>query len=109
MAVGDDSDFSVQVGTDGAGGGTATLALAGELDAYAAEQLSAVIEQIDPTATALELDVQHVGFVDSSGLRVLLRAGDRVGGGKTVLRHPQPTLLRLLELTGLLEHFRLET
>lgn len=105
--MGDESDFSVQIDAMGTGGTSAVLVLAGELDAYAADHLTGAIDQIDPTATAVDLDVAGVSFVDSSGLRVLLKASDRVSGTSTILRHAQPSLLRLLELTGLLEHFTL--
>jgi len=106
--VGDESDFSVQVEATGGDGVTAVLVLAGELDAYAAEHLIEAIERIDPAAAGIDLDVGGVSFVDSSGLRVLLKASDRLGPTSvTTLRHAQPPLLRLLELTGLLDHFTL--
>jgi anti-anti-sigma factor len=106
--VGDESDFTVRVEANGAGGATAVLVLAGELDAYAAEHLTTAIDQLDPSAVGIDLDVGGVTFVDSSGLRVLLKAHDHLGASSTTtLRHPQAALLRLLELTGLLEHFRL--
>lgn len=104
----DEADFSVKVDADGGGGTTAVLVLAGELDAYAADHLVAAIERIDGSAADIDLDVAGVSFVDSSGLRVLLKASDHLGGrASTTLRHAQPTLLRLLELTGLVDHFTL--
>ena len=105
--MGDESDFSVQVDAMGTDGTSAVLVLSGELDAYAADHLMAAIDRIDSSATAVDLDVAGVSFVDSSGLRVLLKANERVSGSGTILRHAQPSLLRLLELTGLLEHFTL--
>jgi anti-sigma B factor antagonist len=107
--VGDEVDsFSVEVDARGTGGTSAVLVLRGELDAYAAEHLTAAIEQIDPGASGVDLDLTGVSFVDSSGLRVLLQAGDRIDGrAATTLRHAQPPLLRLLELTGLLDQFTL--
>jgi len=102
----DEPDFSVVTAATGAGGSPAVLVLTGELDAYAAERLTAEIDRVDPGATAIELDVAAVSFVDSSGLRVLLKASDRLGARRrTVLRDAPAALVRLLELTGLLDHF----
>ena len=104
--MGEENGFSVQVDATGAGGTTAALVLRGELDAYAADRLTDAIDRIDPTAAGLDLDVAGLSFIDSSGLRVLLRAGERtVADATPTLRHAQPALLRLLDLTGLLDHF----
>ena len=104
-------DFSVQVDDSGAGGNLAVLTLGGELDASSADRLLQAMDAVDPAASGLVLDVANVSFVDSSGLRVLLQASDRIpadgGGPSTTLRHQQRAVTRLLDLTGLLDHFGL--
>ena len=85
------------------------LTLGGELDAAAAELLLDAMGAVDAEASRLVLDVGELRFVDSSGLRVLLQASDRVrgegAGPTTTLRRPQRNVTRLLDLTGLLDHF----
>jgi anti-anti-sigma factor len=48
-----------------------------------------------------------VGFIDSSGLRSMIRARKQVGDDESALqiRDPQPATVRLLEITGLTAHF----
>lgn len=81
----------------------AVCALAGDLD----------IETLAPAATALDeairdrpdvlvVDLEQVGFCDSSGLNMLLKVRMAANAAGTELRlaGASPTVLRLLELTG---------
>ena len=49
-------------------------------------------------------------FIDSSGLRVIIKAYKELekSGGELVLRSPNQTALRLFEITDLLDHFTIE-
>jgi anti-anti-sigma factor len=49
------------------------------------------------------LELSRLGFLDSSGLRVVIRAHQDVtrDGGTFTLRNPSVTAHRLLEITGL--------
>ena len=62
------------------------------------------------SAGPVVIDVSGVDFIDSSGLRSLLSASRRAEerSGAVVLRAPSPGVLRLLELTGTTEQFRIE-
>jgi anti-sigma B factor antagonist len=87
--------------------GIMTVKISGELDlagADAMHQLNAwVARQADDSS--LVLDLSELGFVDSSGLRMLLETS---GGARPVgLLSPSTTVARLLELTGLHERFTL--
>ena len=64
---------------------------------------------VEGGATRVVLDLGGVGFIDSSGLRVLIATRKRLGEDTeaVVLRHPTPGTLRLLEMTGLTEQFSL--
>jgi anti-sigma B factor antagonist len=79
------------------------VALQGEFDLAAAEALR---EALDAARSAADqgvvLDIAEVTFVDSSGLRELLRAhGAFAEDGKAlVVIGLQPPVVRLLELTG---------
>jgi anti-sigma B factor antagonist len=81
-------------------GAVTVLHLAGEVDVAAS---GAVRARVDAAASgALVVDLGAVTFVDSSGLRELLRArleSDRLGG-RLVLAAVPPVLERLLDLTG---------
>jgi anti-anti-sigma factor len=87
---------------------TSVLVVRGELDAYSAPTLDdAVARALAGGATRLVIDLEGVGFIDSSGLRSMIRARKQVGDDETALqiRHPQPATVRLLEITGLTAHF----
>ena len=82
---------------------TACLLLAGELDISTAPALERLMRDLltDPEIGVV-LDVSALTFCDLAGLRVLT-AGYGAGGGRVSLRGRQPSLERLLVLTGV-EH-----
>jgi anti-sigma B factor antagonist len=81
-------------------GAATVVRVAGEVDVAASGTLRA---RIDAAAGGpLVVDLGAVTFVDSSGLRELLRAGiecERLGG-RLVLAAVPPVLDRLMDLTG---------
>lgn len=87
-------------------GDVARATVTGELDAHAAPDLERVLTPVaERGPSLLVLNVGGVGFVDSSGLRVLLGLRKRLvaRGGRLRLDEPTPSFRRLLELTGLLD------
>jgi anti-anti-sigma factor len=84
-------------------GGVLVLGLEGEFDLASAPVLR---EQLDAARAAADrgvvCDFSGVTFVDSSGLRELLRASAafRADGKAFTLAGLQPAVIRLLELTG---------
>lgn len=96
--------LTIEVHRDGE---EATLTLTGELDPHTAPMLSDEIETLTGEGiTSIVLVLSGLGFVDSSGLRVVI-AADRdltEAGGRLVLRSPSETVRRLLDITGLLDH-----
>lgn len=56
------------------------------------------------------IDLAEVFFIDSSGLRTLLGATRRAGArdARVTLRSIGPEVIRLLEITGTLDHFHIE-
>jgi anti-sigma B factor antagonist len=93
-------------------GDQVVLAVQGELDAYTAPGLEDHISSVlNEGASTLVLDLSQTGFLDSSGLRALLTVHRRLeaNGGGLELRDASEPVLRLLEITGLREHFGIQT
>jgi anti-sigma B factor antagonist len=86
-----------------------TLALGGELDAYAAAAVEQALEALPSTGDA-DVDVSAVTFVDSAVLRVFVRQSERLAARGAHLRlvMPSPALQRLIELSGLESAFVLD-
>jgi anti-sigma B factor antagonist len=77
------------------------LIASGEIDAHTAPALAAAI---DAAGIDVALDLAAVEFVDSSGLRVLIDAHQRLadaGGGLRLTALSEP-VRRLLEISGVL-------
>lgn len=82
------------------------VAVAGELDMATAPQLQQhVTELVDAGQTRLVFDLSEVSFCDSTGLSVFVRARNRCesAGGQVKLAAPQRAVLRILEVSGLVE------
>jgi anti-sigma B factor antagonist len=87
------------------------IALAGELDGYAAPRLRAAVEsEVGDDVTTLTLDIAEVSFVDSTGISILVWAHKRLAerGGVLVLRSPTADVYRVLEITRLTQVFRID-
>ncbi|MFF9851101.1 STAS domain-containing protein [Streptomyces litmocidini] len=83
--------------------GTAVLSLGGELDMETAQLLDdRLAEQLRQGRASLVLDLSALGFMDSSGLNVLIRAVHkaRALGGDLYLAAPTSPVRRILEITG---------
>ena len=97
--------MQIQIEHDGA---TAVVALRGDLDASTATDFeSAVLPLIDESVVHLVVKAEALDFVDSCGLRSLVRAREQlVGkGGSLEVQGPSPTVRRVLAITQLEEAF----
>lgn len=103
----DDLHFELEVTGDGS---RVTMTLLQELDPHTAPHLRAAVDALDDGTDELVLDLAGVTFIDSSGLREILRAQDamKAAGGRLVLRSPSRTARRLFEISGLVEHLDIE-
>ncbi|MCZ7457204.1 STAS domain-containing protein [Streptomyces sp. WMMC940] len=84
--------------------GTALVTIRGELDVDTATLLHHhLANQALHGRRHLVLDLSAVGFMDSSGLNVLIRATreTRATGGDLHLAAPTPPVAKLFDLTGL--------
>jgi anti-anti-sigma factor len=79
--------------------------VAGELDLATTPQLEARIEQLRREGGAVILDLRNLLFIDSTGLRALLRARELCAERQCdfFLIPGPPGVQRLFELTGVLD------
>jgi anti-anti-sigma factor len=87
-------------------GDTAVVALSGEVDMNAEDELAAVLlaEMRRPGTAAVQVDLHGVEFLDSSAINVLVRtynAAQEAGRALHVVR-AHGTALKVLQLTGLM-------
>lgn len=76
--------------------------LVGELDISNADSLAAVLDRAAQEEGDITLDLSELSFIDSSGIRVLLRAMDQLNGkGKIVILSPTSSVRHVLSLMGL--------
>jgi anti-sigma B factor antagonist len=93
-------------------GGRAVLTVRGELDAYSSPGLEDQVSRlIADQVQEVVLDLSETAFLDSSGLRAILTAQRRLGEnhGELKLRRPSEPVTRLLEITGLTDHFTFDS
>jgi anti-sigma B factor antagonist len=96
-------DFGVDINTEG---GDVIVAIRGELDVLTAPFLW---EQMEPALAGvtgkLVLDFAELGFIDSMGLGVIVRAQSRLRGEeserKIVIRNPNAHARKVFGITGL--------
>jgi anti-anti-sigma factor len=108
MKVPAEREGQFEVDTSSAGG-EHTLTLRGELDIATADQLTEALGRVAPGAgEQLTIDLSGVGFMDSTGLRVLIAANadaKAAGYGLLIVTGESPAK-RVLELTRMDEHMR---
>ena len=102
----DDATFSLVEDAggdgDGDGGGERVVRLRGELDIESAPDLERVLLRSRPAGQRVVVDLAELKFMDSTGLRVLLRARAAADEGRWEinLRNVPPTIRRLFDMTG---------
>jgi anti-anti-sigma factor len=86
-----------------------SVVVRGEIDMQTATQLEGVLDDvIARDARLVTLDLQQVDFLDSSGLRVILGASNKLTehDGQLLLEGASAAVERVLELTGVIERLR---
>lgn len=108
MAPRDAPHFKVDTSEEGT---CVVVSVRGELDIATAAALRDALLRLlhDEDVPDLVVDTSGLSFVDSSGLAVLLMASRRWGeaGKRIVLRDPSPTVVRLVDLTGVRRAFEM--
>ncbi len=97
----DESPFSVAEEDEGIEG-QRIVRLRGELDVATAPELERALLRPRPPRQRVVLDLAELRFMDSTGLRILLKTKRAAveGGWLLVLRSVPPNIRRLLELAG---------
>jgi anti-anti-sigma factor len=84
---------------------TVVVAVTGEVDAAGSAEFRSSLDDVidDESPTALVIDLRELGFMDSTGLGVLVHALRRMRdlGGELTLSAPTPATQKLLEISGL--------
>ena len=81
----------------------------GEIDLASAHVLTARLDQlIDDGATVIVLNASGVSFLDSTGLRAIIGASNRLAdiGGQLLIEGMSGAVRAVLEISGLLERYR---
>ncbi len=86
----------------------ATVTVNGDIDAHTCPDLARGLDPL-PGSGDIHLDVSGVGFIDSSGLRVIIGAHQQAeaAGRKLVIDRPSKSVERLLEISGLADHLHI--
>jgi len=84
------------------------LSLSGEIDAHTAPRVADALAGTG--STVVDVDMSGVEFVDSSGLRVLVEAHQRLESSGGVLRlvDASPAVRRLLQISGIDGYLRVD-
>jgi anti-sigma B factor antagonist len=96
------SDTTFTLAEDPGSGDERVIRVRGELDIESAPDLERVLLRSRPARQRVVLDLSGLEFMDSTGLRVLLRARAAAEEGRweIYLRDVPPTIRRLFDLTG---------
>ena len=90
--------------------GNTTVKPEGKLTVQTSPELDAAIKQLPNDICDLDIDLSHVDYIASAGLRVLASVAKltTLRGGKMRLLHPDANVMESLEMTGLSEVFAIE-
>ncbi|MEO8695886.1 MAG: STAS domain-containing protein [Acidimicrobiales bacterium] len=103
------SDFKVTSQASDLGAHAVRLVAQGELDVHVAP---VILERVSEFAAKgvklIILDLGGVSFLDSSGLRGIIQAGNLLAAqdGQLLIEGARGATQRVLEITGMLEHYR---
>jgi anti-sigma B factor antagonist len=96
--------------------GRTVASVRGEIDIATAPVLRSALteaaggDHLGVGGVRLTVDFANVSFIDASGLGVLVGAARRArrDGSELVLRNPSPAMMRLLDITKLVDVFTIE-
>ncbi len=92
-------------------GKNAELIVKGEIDVSNAPELrGAIHEALDSNIESLVIDISQVSYIDSTGIGVLVGARHRAMDESISfeIRNPQPNVLRVLSLLGMVEDLNIQ-
>jgi anti-sigma B factor antagonist len=89
-------------------GGIHVVSVSGEVDLATAPELERALHALpEHRVASLIVDLTDCSFMDSTGLHLLIRTQQRFNGsrGRLAIVSPNPTLLRVFEITRLDQRF----
>jgi anti-anti-sigma factor len=95
----EDDGGALTISVSRPGGPAVVVTVAGDIDIVTAPDLRTALDGLTSEVDEVILDLRRVGFVDSSGLAVILDAAER--HDRVSLRSPSSAVVRLVEATGL--------
>lgn len=105
-----DRGGAAAVSGDGKAGTAVTVTVAGDVDLAAADTLWSVLDEYVRPSAQVTVDCSRVAFLDSMGLRTLIRAQHKAtsAGARLTLAAPSEAVLRVLQLAGVSDLFVLD-
>jgi len=101
-------DAQANVERDADENGAPVVRLVGELDISTVDSVRAALDAIIETAPdRIVLDMRDLEFMDSSAIAVFLGVANRVP--RVEMRHPNRTVSRILDVTGLTKVFYVDS
>lgn len=84
------------------------IVVTGDIDAHTCPDLAGELDPL-PGSGDVRLDVAEVGFIDSSGLRVIIGAHQSAEASdrKLLIEQPSKSVTRILEISGLADHLHI--
>lgn len=84
------------------------VAVVGDVDAHTCPDLADELDPL-PGSGDVHLDVSGVGFIDSSGLRVIIGAHQQAEAAdrRLLIEQPSKSVERILEISGLADHLHI--
>lgn len=81
----------------------AHVTIVGDVDASTCPSLASSLDPLPGTSGDIRLDVSGVGFIDSSGLRIIIGVHQRAAelGRKVLIEYPSASFQRILDVSGL--------
>lgn len=88
-------------------GNTATLALNGWMDTQSVPEFTKALDELDPSAEKLILDLTGLEYTSSAGVRQIIAAHKKMKGELT-LKNVSAEVLDVLHMTGLDKRLNIE-
>lgn len=100
---------AVTISFEAGSGAPALISIAGELDLSNSDVVRTRLDEVDPGADRVILDMQNLEFIDSTGLSTIVRLGKRVKerGGQLAVVVTKPSIRKLFAITALDKRFAL--
>lgn len=82
--------------------GPTAFRISGEVDLANADELGAAFEELEEQDRDVELDLEGLSFIDSTGIRQLILLARRLRPGRSlVIRTPTAAVRRTFEIAGI--------